>query len=103
MKSKFRGWYPITPHERGALSRNALFSLDSNVLLNLYGVEEATRDAVMRILRELARRGRLWLTHQAVKEFQTIRPAKILEQLAPCAQLRKNLENSLKTVEKALQ
>ena len=93
----------MTSHERGALTRYALFTVDSNVLLNLYGMEQVTRNAVLAVLGELSKRGRLFLTHQAAKEYQKNRPGKILEQLAPCSKTRRDLERQLELIEKALQ
>ena len=102
MKKEFPGWYQITSQERGALSRYAIFALDSNVLLNLYGMGDSTRTALLEILRRLAFKKRLWLPHQSALEFQRQRPGKILEQIAPAKKLRENIKKVLDVTEKAL-
>ena|GEM_PF-5674513 len=103
MKGQFRGWYPMSPHERGALSRFATFSLDANVLLNLYRLPLEGRSAVLDILRQLRTRGRLWLSHQAAIEYQRVRPSKVLEQLKPSSLIRGHIEKALQGIEKEVQ
>lgn len=100
MKDLFRGWYPLTSHERGALSRYATFSLDANVLLNLYRLPLETRSTFLDILRQLRNRGRLWLSHQAAIEYQRVRPSKILEQLGPSRAIQKHLKKVIEDIEK---
>lgn len=85
------------------MSRYAIFALDSNVLLNLYGVGESTREALLDILRQLALSNRLWLPHRSALEFQWQRPRKILEQIQPAKELRAEITKVLATTEKALQ
>ena len=103
MKGQFRGWYPMSPHERGALSRYATFSLDANVLLNLYRLPLEARSAFLDILRQLRKRGRLWLSHQAAIEYQRVRPSKVLEQLRPSSLIRGHIQKALQGIEKEVQ
>ncbi len=55
-----------------------LFSVDANVLLNLYRYTPRTRDHLLNILDGL--RDYLWITDQAVKEFYENRPKVIADQ-----------------------
>jgi len=102
MKRRFPGYYTLSPQGRGSLSRYATFTLDSNVLLNIYGLGLEARDAFLGMLRQLADQDRLWLTHQAGLEFQRLRPGKVLEQLVPSRHVRRALGKAHDEVQKEL-
>lgn len=68
MKSSFTGYYAPTPAQYEALWKDALFVLDTNVLLNLYRLPTLARDEVLGVLEIL--KDRLWIPHQVGLEFQ---------------------------------
>ncbi|MDU8417489.1 PIN domain-containing protein [Pseudomonas syringae] len=68
MKSSFNGYYPPTPEQYEQLWNEALFVLDTNVLLNLYRLPTLARDELLEVLRLLE--DRLWIPHQVGLEFQ---------------------------------
>jgi hypothetical protein len=102
MRTSFPGYYALTPHQKGGLSRSATFTLDTNVLLNIYSLGPEARSAFLGILRRLSDQGRLWLTHQAALEFQQRRPGKILEQLSPSRQVKEALKKAHSAIKQEL-
>jgi hypothetical protein len=80
MRDVYVGYYP--PSEEGfkRLWQQGTIVLDTNVLLNLYRVSQATRDEVFAVLRKLE--GRLWLPYQVGLEFHQRRLTVINEQHA---------------------
>ena len=67
MKSKFPGHFKLTEDERKYLWENALFTLDANILLNLYRYSDKTREEFFKILKKI--KGRIWIPHQSAQEF----------------------------------
>ena len=57
------------------LFSDGMIVVDANVLLDLYLYHETTRDEFIRVLERLQER--LWVPHQAVKEFWRNRDSKI--------------------------
>ncbi|MCK4323364.1 MAG: DUF4935 domain-containing protein, partial [Armatimonadetes bacterium] len=100
MKETFPGYYRPTETEFRDLWDDCLFVLDANVLLNLYQYSVATREELLRLLRELS--DRLWLPHQAALEYQRNRLAKIDELVQLYEERRDNLEGHLKEVDDQL-
>ncbi len=68
MRNSFNGYYPPTPEQYEHLWNEALFVLDTNVLLNLYRLPTVARDELLAVLRLLE--NRLWVPHQVGLEFQ---------------------------------
>lgn len=97
MKSKFPGYFKLTEKEINELWKNALFTLDANILLNLYRYSDETRDEFFKILNKL--KTRIWIPHQSAQEFFNNR-------LSVISQQEKSYEEailSLKTIEKEFQ
>ena len=67
MKSKFPGHFKLTEDERKDLWKSALFTLDTNILLNLYRYSDKTREEFFKILNKI--KDRIWIPHQSVLEF----------------------------------
>lgn len=67
MKSKFPGYFKLTNKEINELWENALFTLDANILLNLYRYSDETREEFFKILNKLKKR--IWIPHQSAQEF----------------------------------
>ena len=67
MKSKFPGHFQLTEDERKDLWKNALFTLDANILLNLYRYSDTTREEFFKILKKI--KDRIWIPHQSAQEF----------------------------------
>jgi hypothetical protein len=89
MRDRFPGFYRPTKDEFDAFFERGLICPDASVLLTLYKVSEATRDAVFAVFRELG--DRLWLPHQVVLEFQRGRQTAIREQEEVYEELEKDL------------
>ncbi|MEE4734607.1 PIN domain-containing protein [Pseudomonas alliivorans] len=86
MRTSFIGYYPPTPEQYEILWNEALFILDTNVLLNLYRLPSAARDELLGVLELL--KDRLWIPHQVGLEFQRGR-------LTVIANERKSTEDAL--------
>lgn len=68
MKSSFTGFYAPTTEQYEALWKEALFVLDTNILLNLYRLPTLARDELIGVLELL--KDRIWIPHQVGLEFQ---------------------------------
>lgn len=68
MKELFPGYYRPSPEEFKEIWKNSTFILDTNVLLNLYRYDEATRHDFLNTLKKI--KSRLWLPHQVALEYQ---------------------------------
>lgn len=67
MRTRFMHRVPLSESEVSHLWNTAIFTVDTNVLLDLYRYHAETRDT---LLASLARfKGRLWLSSQAAEEF----------------------------------
>lgn len=67
MKDLFPGYFPISVDAEKALWDKGLFSLDANVLLDLYRYSDETRQELVKLLKSLG--DRIWIPHQAAQEF----------------------------------
>lgn len=67
MKSKFPGYFKPTKKEIKSLWDNAIFTLDANVLLNLYRYSDDTKEELLKIFEKI--KDRVWIPNQAAKEF----------------------------------
>ena len=90
MRETFLGYHRLTVPEIDRIWGDCVFALDTNVLLNIYRYESATRDDLFRVLRHL--RGRVWVPFQVAQEFYANRVDVIREQSAKFDQLSKTVE-----------
>jgi hypothetical protein len=67
MKKSFPGHFPPSKREIDKLWENCLFTVDANILLNLYRYSDSTRNEVLRILKAI--KDRLWLPYRAAQEY----------------------------------
>lgn len=93
MRNLFPGYYTPTDEEFDAMWRDGIFSVDANVLLNLYRYTKPTRDRLLEIIGRL--KDQLWLTNQAGLEFHRNRQAVIADQLNAYDALAADLETNI--------
>ncbi|MGJ8649586.1 MAG: PIN-like domain-containing protein [Opitutaceae bacterium] len=67
MKEKFPGHFKLSDEEIRNMWEDGIFVLDANILLNLYRYSDDTRRQFLKILRRL--KSRVWIPHQAAKEY----------------------------------
>lgn len=67
MKKTFSWHFPLSVAEIDEVWKHGLFTVDANVLLDLYRYNVATRDKLLEIFEIF--KGRAWLTHQTATEF----------------------------------
>jgi len=67
MRSKFPGYFKLKEDNVNELWKDAIFTFDANILLNLYRYSDETRDEYFKILQKI--KARIWLPHQCVKEY----------------------------------
>jgi hypothetical protein len=79
MKKSFPGYYLLTEDNFSAMWESCIFTLDANVLLNLYRYSPETRDELLGILQDYS--SRLWLPHQAALEYHRNRIS-VIQKLA---------------------
>lgn len=89
MKKNFPGHFQPTKREIDRLWENCLFTIDTNILLNLYRYSDSTRNEVLKVLR--AMKDRLWLPHRAAQEYFNNR-------LGVISQQEKAYEEAIKTL-----
>ncbi len=96
MKDSFVGFY--SPNEELLQqiwsSENTIFIFDTNVLLNLYGYAEQTRDDFYKIVRELE--DKVWLPYQVGLEYQRRR----LDVIKNEKSVFKDVDNCLAKIQK---
>lgn len=90
MRNTFPGYFPPTSKEVNRLWENCLFTLDTNILLNLYRYSDATRNEFIKILNAI--KDRLWLPHRAAQEYFENR-------LIVISQQEKAYDEALKTIQ----
>lgn len=89
MKKSFPGHFQPTKREIDRLWENSLFTVDTNILLNLYRYSDSTRNEVLQVLK--AMKERLWLPHRAAQEYFNNR-------LGVISQQEKAYEEAIKTL-----
>jgi hypothetical protein len=100
MRDLFPGYYKPSQKDFDELWQNAIFSFDANILLNIYRYSPATREKLFEIF-ETAKH-RIFIPHQAVKEFQKERLTVISHQLKPYDEIQELLDESFDELEKKL-
>ncbi|RSN07288.1 hypothetical protein DMC63_35315 [Streptomyces sp. WAC 05977] len=90
----FAGQIPQTDDEvRGAMA-GGLLSLDANVLLNFYRYSPNAQSALLEVLRAVG--DRVWVSHQAAREFWRNRCAAIDDRNKATEDIRKILQDNEK-------
>lgn len=92
MRKSFPGYFRPNDHEFSELWENCVFVLDANVLLNLYRYTPETSEELIEILGALS--DRLWIPHQAAKEYLRNRLEVIREQRKAYNEIASLLDNS---------
>lgn len=90
MKDSFPGHFPPTKRDINRLWETCLFTVDANILLNLYRYSDSTRKEVLQVLKAI--KDRIWLPHRAAQEYFNNR-------LAVIAQQEKAYEEAIKTIQ----
>ena len=92
MRDCFKGFYNPTEDllQAAWTSDETLFVLDTNVLLNLYGYAEQTRDDFFALLESLG--GKLWIPYHVGLEYQRRRLEVIRDEKAIFNKINDNLE-----------
>ncbi len=67
MKSKFSEYFKLSDKDFENLWDEALFILDTNILLNLYRYSDQTKEDFFKIFERI--KDRVWIPHQAAYEF----------------------------------
>jgi len=100
MKKSFPGYYRPTKKGFAEMWEGGTFVLDANVLLNLYRYSPETRDELLGILQ--ANSDRLWLPHQAAKEYHKNRIFVIQQVAEVYDSIKKLLEDSQNKIQNEL-
>lgn len=100
MRTQFPGYYRPTPQQFEELWKSATVVPDTNVLLNLYRYSTETRDRLLMILTKY--KNRIWLPHQAAKEFHANRLQVIAEQVDAYKKIPLVLDQHKKQIESEL-
>lgn len=85
MRDVFLGYHKHSEANLDGIWRECVFAVDTNVLLNIYRYDNATREDLFRVLRHL--RDRVWIPYQVAREFYTNRLDVIRDQASKYEQL----------------
>lgn len=91
MKKQFPGHFKLSDAEIRKIWEGGIFVLDANILLNLYRYSDDTRKQFLKILRRL--KNRVWVPHQAAKEY-------LKNRLGVIGQQEKAYEQTIEAIEK---
>lgn len=69
MERMFPGSYGVNPEDREHALQIGIFSIDANVLCDLWRYSPETRDLLLNTMELLSQQGRLWIANQAVTEL----------------------------------
>ena len=100
MKNIFKGYYQLDTDEFNTLWKKGLFIFDTNVLLNLYRYQSSTRDALLKVMKQL--NDRVWIPYHVGLEFQRNRLKVIAEQHKRFSEVRGIVEKSISDMKKVL-
>ena len=91
MREKFPGHFKLSDDEIRSIWENGIFVLDANILLNLYRYSDDTRKLFLKILKRL--KSRVWVPHQAAKEY-------LRNRLGVIGQQEKAYEQTIEAIDK---
>lgn len=89
MKKQFEHLLPLSEAEVDAIWNDGVLTVDTSVLLDLYRLHPESRDKLLEAIRSFG--DRVWLSHQAGREFLTNRH-----------EVLKSIEDELRTAEKTV-
>jgi hypothetical protein len=95
MREMFPGYFRPTTADLTVLWSNCLFAIDANVILNLYRYSPKTRKALETAMMSVA--GRIFLPHQAAKEFFRNRLGETSKKISNYSKAIKDLDEILNT------
>ncbi|MDO7902989.1 PIN-like domain-containing protein [Pseudomonas sp. K1(2024)] len=93
MKSIFPEFKTLTEKEYQDAWKRGLLVFDTNVLLNFYRYQAATRDELINVLKSLSKR--IWIPHHVALEFYRNRSGVIFEQFSKYKQVREIVSTSV--------
>ena len=100
MRELFGEWYELDQSEIATTVKTGTIVLDTNVLLNLYRLNETTRRDVLRVLNTAA--DRLWMPYQVADEFQRNRLKVVSDLSKQYGELRATAEKQFAEIEKSI-
>lgn len=100
MKQKLSEYYKLEESQLKKHWQEDIFSLDANVLLNLYRYTPKTRDTFFDLLDKI--KDRVWISYQAAFEYQKNRLVVINKQHEAYNEIRTLLENKKNEIEAKL-
>lgn len=96
MKGMFPEYDDTSSIDFDSVWKNAVFIFDTNILLNLYRYQLATRDELLSILEDLSKQ--VWIPHHVALEFQKNRQNVIADQNKRFNDVRDTLEKTRKNL-----
>ena len=95
MRSQFSGYFDPSEAELDALWKDGVIALDTNVLLGLYRMPEASRKEIFELLTQVKQR--LWVPYHVLVEFHRNRLEAMRTEFAASKQLGKDVKNAYET------
>jgi hypothetical protein len=90
MKELFPGYYRPSPAKLEEMWSTGIISLDTNVLLDVFRVSDATADQLLSTLEQL--HSRLWLPYHVAKEYHTHVDSIVADQVKPYDEAMKRMD-----------
>jgi len=101
LRDALPGFYERDDYELREIWREALIVFDTNVFLDLYRLDESSREDVMQILRSIDSK-RLWLPYTVAVEFHQNRKAVIMTELEKYKRFQTGLEEEVEALKRRL-
>lgn len=102
MRTLFREYFKLSDSETKDIWERAIFSVDANVLLNLYRYTKDTQEKIFNVLTLLAKGQRLWISYQVASEFLKNRLTVIKDQEKAYPKLIESLKKHQTTIDDEL-
>ncbi|WP_386692816.1 hypothetical protein O1Q79_00511 [Lonepinella sp. MS14434] len=77
ISTEFQWAIPLSESQKAEIWKEAILTVDANVLLDLYRYHKNTSDSILSSLKEFGER--LWISHQAMREFFNNREKVIID------------------------
>lgn len=95
MRAEFLGYFEPSEKDLSRLWKNAVIALDTNVLLGLYRMPEASRKEILAVLRSVGER--LWVPYHVLVEYHSNRLTTLREEFEAAEKMERDFRDAFMT------
>jgi hypothetical protein len=92
MRAEFLGYFEPSERDLSRLWKNAVIALDTNVLLGLYRMPEASRKEILAVLRSVGER--LWVPYHVLVEYHSNRLTTLREEFEAAEKMERDFRDA---------